>query len=463
MSKSAKNYELTQDGNGAFHVPVLKAINHENKCCCPATVNKHNVEALQFMMTCVPEELTRFWRQAEREGHKTGIYKWSDASMTPKKVVNPTLTYFGEVPKCGTSIPELTYRQPLSLMSREAPRIWRPSGHGVDMKSQFPLLRAVAAQLHRKEFGRLVDDMQLTTVTARSTEEDTMRRFPPEDMQRESWDVKLRDQNVEWILNSAVLVSPFWGEYECSFCNMDVLTTCQDDLIEHLMKNHQKLRDSVFTCPGCIGVRTYTWSTYRRHYSKAHAASVAMIMVLDDVACHVRNAWALALSAVIKFFELTEQCMADPVVRERMKEGEGGEYSSTIGGYYPPKEIETLKSMIKSRQEYLLPGNMARDLKPGAERRAEGTKKRREPDANIPGGQWKIPRSRKTSEESTGYQMVERKKPRKTYSEAAVPAEKPREESSADKLDWNWECEREIAARSIAQAAQERREAERAA
>jgi hypothetical protein len=229
------------------------------------------------------------------------------------------------------------------------------------------------------------------------------------------------------------------------------------------MKNHQKLRDSVFTCPGCIGVRTYTWSTYRRHYSKAHAASVAMIMVLDDVACHVRNAWALALSAVIKFFELTEHCMADPVIRERMKEGEGESYSSTIGGYYPPKEIDTLKTLIKSQQEYLLPGHMARDLKPGAERRADGTKKRREPDAGIPGGQWKIPRSRKTSEESTGYQVVERKKPRKTYSEAAVPAENPREEPSAEKLDWNWECEREIAARSIAQAAQERRAAEKAA
>jgi hypothetical protein len=380
--------------------------------------------------------------------------------MTPKKTVNPSLTFFGEVSKYGTTVPELTWRQPLSLMSREAPRIWRPSGYGVDMKSQFPLLRSIAAQLYRKEFGRYVDDMQLTTATARSKEEDVARRFPPEDMQTESWDVKLRGQNVEWILNSSVLVSPFWGVYECNYCNQDVLTTCLDDLIEHLMKNHQRLKGSVFTCPGCIGVRTYTWDSYRKHYSKAHAASVAMIMVLDDVACHVRNAWALALSAVIKFHEISEQCMKDQQTREKMLEDESTEYGSDIGGFCPPKDIENLKLLIKGRQEYLLPGNMSRDLKPGA--RTEGSKKRREPDANIPGGQWRIPRTRKTSEESTSYTVVEKKKLRKSYSEAAVPTEKPKE-ACTDKFDWNWDVEREEAARSIARAAEERRAAEKAA
>jgi hypothetical protein len=58
--------------------------------------------------------------------------------------------------------------------------------------------------------------------------------------------------------------------------------------------------------------------------------------------------------------------------------------------------------------------------------------------------------------------VVERKKPRKTYSEAAVTAEKPRE-AGTDKFDWNWDVEREAAARSIAQAAEERRAAEKAA
>jgi hypothetical protein len=99
---------------------------------------------------------------------------------------------------------------------------------------------------------------------------------------------------------NTIFVSPFTGPHVCSYCRTTVTGTGIESLLDHLVRHHRKLRDSVFSCPECISTVVVSWEAFPRHFARTHEASTGLLVVLNQIQTHVRTAWGLALAAFIK-------------------------------------------------------------------------------------------------------------------------------------------------------------------
>jgi len=107
LNRLADNYRKTITDRGMVGTYILPQTGHSNDCFCSSTSASNNMEFNLFSSICLPSLYF-----TDRKG-KFDKFKAS----SPVKL-NPTLLFFSLVSKHGLICPELTFRQPLSLLSR---------------------------------------------------------------------------------------------------------------------------------------------------------------------------------------------------------------------------------------------------------------------------------------------------------------------------------------------------------
>jgi hypothetical protein len=117
------------------------------------------------------------------------------------------------------------------------------------------------------------------------------------------WDIKFAGYEhyvgMDSILNNAIFISPFWGNFRCSWCDIVIVTTGLPTLISHILCDHRRIQQSHFSCPCCIGTTVLNWDSWPGHFERNHAPGQAFAMVLNELAANSRYGWGIAVMAAI--------------------------------------------------------------------------------------------------------------------------------------------------------------------
>ncbi len=165
------------------------------------------------------------------------------------------------------------------------------------------------------------------------------------------WDIKFAGYEhyvrMDSILNNAVFISPFWGNFRCSWCDIVIVTTGLPTLISHILCDHRRIQGSHFSCPCCIGTAVLNWDSWPGHFGRNHAPGQAFAMVLNEMAANTRYGWGIALMAAISCCTLLG---AD------LDEGDEPEARVTPWGGYCPRtqNANALAKRIKQAREQVL-------------------------------------------------------------------------------------------------------------
>ena len=357
LTRELDNTRVSRDGMDETMLPILPCIDHRNECRCGLLVRETNFEAAMMSLVCLPRICTRGYEGRERTNMDTGVTRAVNARGTHRKVLNSSLTFFGEVSDAKTVLPRLTTRQPLSVLARQQPKLFCPAYANVQLMNMPDLLRSVVSHINRPEFAILLERWTETNPSKKEDDTDTRFRFPPVAEQRKTWDLRSRETDVEETLSSGVMISPFWGPYFCSFCREIVFSKSLSDLLNHLIAYHQRLKESVFSCPTCVQPVISKWDRFERHFSGHHEASVGLVSLVDETQTHCRIGWGVALTTWIMVTRVTS-IVAAPDATELLSN------VSATGGYCPLSEGASglLKKLYKL-QSVELPVEMRKLLK----------------------------------------------------------------------------------------------------
>jgi hypothetical protein len=166
------------------------------------------------------------------------------------------------------------------------------------------------------------------------------------------WDIKFAGYEhyvgMDSILNNAIFISPFWGNYRCSWCDIVIVTTGLPTLISHILCEHRRIQQSHFSCPCCIGTAVLNWDSWPGHFERNHAPGQAFAMVLNELAANSRYGWGIALMAAISCCTL---------LGAELDDGDEPEARVTPWGGYCPRtqNANALVKRIKQAREQVLP------------------------------------------------------------------------------------------------------------
>jgi hypothetical protein len=159
---------------------------------------------------------------------------------------------------------------------------------------------------------------------------------------------------MEDILSSCVHTAPFYGVSICPYCADRVDVLSMSSWLEHFSTIHRRLWGSIFSCPTCVGIRIFTWSSYLKHFEENHAKTLGFLVVLDETNTSARHGCGLALFAMCKMVELWKYDPVDPGAVAR----EPAEMVTVYGGYKPATaDLKELAQEIRAKQMASLPGD----------------------------------------------------------------------------------------------------------
>ena len=350
LSKSRVNGDLLKDVFGQLQIACIREPDHVNGCTCPALIKGNNIESLSFVLSCTPVDSVDLSNLQEPLGEATGVYSYMELPRAPARVLNASLAFFGKVSNACTVVCKLACRQPLSLLARKEPVIYKPAYADINLKTTPKLLRGIIASMTRVMFPSKINYMKESSKREQGKEEDVKYRFHPEEIQRQNWDVRSRCGNLDYILSNTVHCAPFYGTMDCSYCTTVMTITGMADMIDHLMMEHKRLMESRFSCPVCVTTVLVTWDSYKEHWESVHGPSSAMIVVLDDTNVSMRLGWGLALLAAVAV-------TANVEVETDLTDSEEPVTFTSIRGGYAPKaaKAELLMNELVACQEVLLP------------------------------------------------------------------------------------------------------------
>jgi hypothetical protein len=346
VSRGELNGEVYTYKNKKMGIAVIREMCHStNMCTCNDLCILNNMESKLFFYICIPKEVEQFKEEMDEVGDKVeGLLNASG------RFLNHSFVFYGEISKLNTSLPRLLRRPSLCQEVRTEPKWYSPWGSEVDFRARPELLKPIVIQLRRGESDAFLRNMEKDNGRP-ADDKDEWHRFWPLELQKKSADVLLAGKgiSVDEILNNSIFVSPFTGPHVCSYCGTTVTGTGIESLLDHLVRSHRKLRDSVFNCPVCISTVAVTWDSFSRHFLRTHEASTGLLVVLNQIKTHVRTAWGLALIAFIKVVNTLD------ISLELGQEPD--QVITAFGGYTPTGDgqVKLLLKEVKKRQEHFLP------------------------------------------------------------------------------------------------------------
>jgi hypothetical protein len=345
VTRSELNGEVYTYKNKKTGIAVVRESRHSTKMCtCSDLCIMNNFETKLFYYICIPKEVEQFKDDMDEVGDR--VEELLNASG---RFLNHSLVFYGDISKLNTSLPRLLRRPSLCQVVRAEPKWFTPWGSEVDFRARPELLRPIVIQIRRGESEAFLKYMEKDNGKP-ADDKDEWHRFWPLELQRKSTDVLLtgKEISVDEILNNSIFVSPFTGPHVCSYCGTTVTGTGIESLLDHLVRHHRKLRDSVFSCPVCISTVVVSWEAFPRHFARTHEASTGLLVVLNQIQTHVRTAWGLALVAFIKVVNTLD------ISLELGQEPD--QVVTTFGGYTPigDGQVKLLIREVKKRQEHFL-------------------------------------------------------------------------------------------------------------
>jgi len=318
--RQSKNFGLSVVKEGVLGYKCLKATNHANSCLCLAIYDANNLDFCLFSAICLPAKL-----MIDRRGPADYT-----RGLAPK-YLNTSLTFFSFVSRDGIIAPRLTCRQPLSVLHRDKAKPYFPPYAHIDFEDNQSLLTDVVTMTRKSEFHSYTRFW--TSEGGFEEGAQHWHRHHPVPKQFKNPDIRAAGHSMDWILSNSVHVSPFWGYYECCFCDDRIIVLDIGMLVAHLAGVHRKLITSVFSCPVCTEITPLTWKGFKSHYRNVHASAAALAVVLNELNVSPRACFGMALSAVqstLESFGLDEKS-SFAIELDTAREPDA--YASPIGGF----------------------------------------------------------------------------------------------------------------------------------
>ena len=275
---------------------------HRNVCACPQTTHRNNLPFTLYCLVCQSREMSGDHASDKFPSLRQPPVTFEDgttktvAEGVEQTFLNPTLLYHGEVSASGLSMPRLTMRQPLSVLTREEPRLYRPPYAGHDLEGDLQTMLGLSMM---KDAG-LTPYLQNFEKEYAEEGDEHPSRFPSLEAQLRNQDLRHRDTSnnppsVDWILSNTVHMQPFQGPHVCPWCGQTIKSKGVQTLMDHIYTQHSKIFLSMFTCPTCLPPTPLRWERFADHYVERHQSAEALLVVLDESAVSQRLAWGFAL------------------------------------------------------------------------------------------------------------------------------------------------------------------------
>jgi hypothetical protein len=330
--------KIITTNKGSTGYPYIPA-SHANKCICSMLTANNNATTLSTARMCIPTHLTR---QYIEDPDLTTFKNMENAGTRYR---NPINIYFSEISECGTALPQLIRRQPVSIISRSAPMLYQPQYATIDLESQPQLLRSLVAQMWTIDFQAYTTHMN--TYAGESKQDDIYHyRFRPIDQYLHNIDVASFGQatrSLEDIVINQPMITPFFGVQSCPYCSDVLQLQSPTDLMQHYLQEHRFLLVCEFTCPACIGIRIFNRDTYVQHYNETHAETSILMSTLTETRLHTRLQHGMILALLLTIAN-NENMTAEPKLPT---------YASIIGGY-TIGPVQKLGRAIQTLQEHML-------------------------------------------------------------------------------------------------------------
>ena len=336
---------------------------HKMKCGCVLRIARNNYPFLEFSLVCMHRQLLVDYSNHEFIDVTDFVATANGEKIVPEAAnlaaLNRSIMFSGYVSTAGTVLPRMTMRAPLSSLKRTKPRLFKPMMAEYDMLDHLFLFLGYGNQIGR-DFPQFV--RHFTQECGEGTPGHPCR-FPPLEDQLRSTDVMLRSTqadpiSLDYLLNNSVFVAPFHGATYCCYCSAVVEMSGLPSLIQHLMQEHSRLQESIFSCPTCVTVTPLDWASYLDHFQVTHHASSAMLVVLDETAVSSRTAWGLALQAVIS--TLATANLVFPI-----RASEPADMVTNLGGYRPkgPNSHEALRKAVVTYRQQQMPQDLVTEAR----------------------------------------------------------------------------------------------------
>ena len=282
--------EKRNNGRNEEVIATIPALDHANTCHCLATYANNNMEYLTPMRMCCPQELFQ-----ENYVEANNLPTTRNMMLTDLQHCNPSNVYFSKVSKYGTVLPTLIRRQPVACITRQEIIQYKPQYAEFKLSRDKNLMAAVSAHMSKVDVTQFTQHFQETT---RQQSDEGLLRFPHVTSLKRNMDVisyGSEIRNIEDIIINEPLVSPFYGEQLCPYCPEKLQIENATTFMIHLHREHQDLRYSNFTCPGCVLSDAHTEESYIEHYKEYHNQTEGLMLVLNETSVHSRTQKAMVL------------------------------------------------------------------------------------------------------------------------------------------------------------------------
>jgi len=280
IQSNPANRELITDNQGNTGIPIIPALDHANDCLCAAPTANNNIESLNPLRMCLPNELfinSYLEHKDLPTGHNMGL--------AMPNIPNPSNVYFSYISSIGTVLPTLIRRQPVAAVTRQELVQYRPQFASINMRRSKSLMHSVVAHLNEVDILQFTQNFNAVSPSREKT------RFPHLLDLHKNLDTAAYGSEVttlEDIIINEPLVNMYHGLQSCPFCT-DIIdvedSTC---FIKHFHLNHEVLRVASFTCPGCLIPEAYNATTYLQHYKATHSQAAGLMLVLSETSGHAR-------------------------------------------------------------------------------------------------------------------------------------------------------------------------------
>ena len=332
--------------------PYIPATDHMNCCLCPALIANNNVQTLQYFRACLPACMYIDYPENPDLPDAKG------APLIGRKHLNPSNVYFSTVSSCGTVLPRLLMRSPISVLERQMPKYRESIFAGVDVMQSYGLLRAIAAHTSRDETRRLTAKINLSCKPLDDNTDAFKYRFSRFNIENDADLAGFGNaaDSPDDVLANHTLTEIFDGVMSCPYCSKEITVETPVDLLDHFLCRHQLLKESFFSCPGCLSVEIYDHKSYQTHFKERHR-HLSLMLVLTETNLSTRLQTAMILSLFLGIPYLSADI--DYVTNEQPH------FTSALGGYGQNKE--RIYSEVIEAQLACVPEQLQAEIRQGTE------------------------------------------------------------------------------------------------
>lgn len=304
--------EKKSNGRGEEVIATIPSLDHANVCHCVATYANNNMEYLSPLRMCCPQDLFM-----DSYTEPNNLPTTRNMMLTDLQHCNPSNVYFSRISRHGTILPVLMRRQPIACITRQEIIPYKPQYAEFKLTRDRNLLAAISANMCRIDVTQFTENFQETTHTGNNS---GLLRFPHISSLQRNMDIisyGSRINNIEDIIINEPLVSPFYGEQMCPFCQTKLIIRNASTFMMHIHEEHKILRISSFTCPGCIVSDAHTAESYIEHYKENHNQTEGLMLVLNETSVHSRTQQAMILFQYLTLIKNIEPEPEKPEKQEK--------------------------------------------------------------------------------------------------------------------------------------------------